>query len=136
MKRSIKILHWAPRIITILAILYISLFALDSFSPDLTIWQQIGAFLIHLLPSFLLLAVLIVAWKREYLGGIILISIGLGFSPFIFVHNYKMNQSVWMSLMVILVITVPFIIAGILFIISHHKKKRNPETDPSLNKGI
>lgn len=131
MKRNMKILHWAPRIITILAILFISLFALDSFAPGLTIWQQIGAFIIHLIPSFLLLAVLFVAWKREYLGGIILMLIGLGFSPFIFVHNYKMNQSVWMSLTVILVITVPFIIAGILFIISHQKKKRNPETEPS-----
>jgi len=125
MKTSIKILHWAPRIICILAILFISLFALDSFSPDLTIWQQIGAFLIHLIPSFLLLALLIVAWKWEFIGGIIFILIGLGFSPFIFMHNYKMNQSVWMSLTIILVITVPFIIAGILFIMSHRKKKKN-----------
>ena len=125
MKTSIKILHWAPRIICILAILFISLFALDSFSPDLTIWQQIGAFLIHLIPSFLLLALLIIAWKWEFIGGIIFILIGLGFSPFIFVHNYKMNQSVWMSLTIILVITMPFIIAGILFIVSHHKKKKN-----------
>lgn len=125
MKTSVKILHWAPRIICILAILFISLFALDSFSPDLTIWQQIGAFLIHLIPSFLLLVLLIVAWKREFIGGIIFTLIGLGFSPFIFVHNYKMNQSVWMSLTIVLVITVPFIIAGILFIMSHRKKKKN-----------
>jgi len=125
MNTSIKILHWTPRIICILAILFISLFALDSFSPDLTIWQQIGAFLIHLIPSFLLLVLLIVAWKREFIGGIIFTLIGLGFSPFIFVHNYKMNQSVWMSLTIVLVITVPFIIAGILFIVSHSKKKKN-----------
>lgn len=125
MKTSVKILHWSPRIICILAILFISLFALDSFSPDLTIWQQIGAFLIHLIPSFLLLVLLIVAWKREFIGGIIFTLIGLGFSPFIFVHNYKMNQSVWMSLTIVLVITVPFIIAGILFIVSHSKKKKN-----------
>ena len=125
MKTSIKILHWAPRIICILAILFISLFALDSFSPDLTIWQQIGACLIDLIPSFLLLAVLIVAWKLEFIGGIIFTLIGLGFSPFIFVHNYKMNQSVWISLTIVLVITVPFIIAGILFIVSHSKKKKN-----------
>ena len=125
MKTSVKILHWAPRIICILAILFISLFALDSFSPDLTIWQQIGAFLIHLIPSFLLLVLLIVAWKREFIGGIIFTLIGLGFSPFIFVHNYKMNQSVWISLIIVLVITVPFIIAGILFIVSHSKKKKN-----------
>lgn len=113
MKTSVKVLHWTPRIICILAILFISLFALDSFSPDLTIWQQIGAFLLHLIPSFVLIFVLIVAWKWEFIGGIIFTLIGLGFSPVIFLHNYKMNQSVWISLSII------------LFIMSHNKKKKN-----------
>lgn len=124
MKTRIKVLHWTPRIICILAILFISLFALDSFSPDLTIWQQIGAFLIHLIPSFVLLALLIVAWKWEYIGGIIFIIIGLGMSPFIFNHNYNMNHSVGMSLGIILMITFPFIVVGVLFIISYFMKKR------------
>ena len=125
MKTSIKVIHWTPRIICILAILFISLFALDSFSPDLTIWQQIGALLIHLIPSFVLLILLIVAWKWEFIGGIIFTLIGLGFSPFIFMHNYKMNQSVWMSLTTILIITTPFVIVGILFTVSHSMKKKN-----------
>jgi cytochrome b561 len=101
------------------------MFALDSFSPGLTIWQQIGAFLIHLIPSCILVALLIVAWKWEYVGGIIFIVIGLGFSPVIFIHNYNMNHSVWMSLGIILAITVPFVIVGVLFIVSHIKKKKN-----------
>ena len=125
MKTSIKVLHWTPRIICILSILFISLFALDSFSPDLTIWQQIGDFLMHLIPSFVLLILLIIAWKWEFFGGIIFALIGLGFSPFIFMHNYKMNQSVWHSLTTILIITMPFVIVGILFIVSHNKKKKN-----------
>ena len=125
MKTSIKVLHWTPRIICILAILFISLFALDSFSPDLTIWRQIGDFLKHLIPSFVLIILLIVAWKWEFIGGIIFTLIGLGFSPFIFMHNYKMNQSVWHSLTTILIITMPFVIVGILFIVSHKKKKKN-----------
>lgn len=127
MKKSVKVLHWAPRIICILAILFISLFALDSFRPDLTIWQQTGAFLIHLTPSFVLLAILIFAWKWELLGGIIFILLGIGFSPFIFVKNYNMNHSVWMSIGIIAAITVPFVIVGILFIVSHFKK-RNQES--------
>jgi len=124
MKKPIKILHWAPRILCILAVLFISLFAMDSFTPGHTIWQQLGAFLIHLIPSFILLAFLIVAWKWEYIGGIIFIVIGLGFSPVIFIHNYNMNHSVWMSLSVILAITFPFVVVGILFIWSHKIRKR------------
>ncbi len=124
MGTRLKVLHWTPRVICILAILFISLFALDSFSPDLTIWQQIGAFLIHLIPSFVLLALLIVAWKWEYIGGIIFIIIGLGLSPFIYNHNYNMNHSVGMSLGIILMITFPFVVVGVLFIISYFIKKR------------
>jgi len=123
MKKSIKIFHWLPRIICILAILFVSLFATDAFAPELTIWQQLVAFIIHLIPSFILLAFLIVAWKWEYIGGIIFIIIGLGFSPFVFMHNYKMNDSIWISLGVIFSITIPFVIVGILFIVSHFHKK-------------
>jgi len=104
----------------------ISLFALDAFQPDLTIWQQIGDFLMHLIPSFILTALLLVAWKWEYVGGIIFTIIGLGLSPFVFNHNYNMNHSVWMSLGIILTITIPFVLVGVLFIVSHFQKiKRN-----------
>ncbi len=129
MKKSIKVFHWLPRIICILAILFVSLFAADAFAPGITLWQQLGAFIIHLIPSFILLVFLIIAWKWEYIGGIIFIIIGLGLSPFVFMHNYKMNQSISMSLGIIMSITVPFVIVGILFIISHLLKKKNlPKT--------
>ncbi len=129
MKISINVLHWMPRIICILAILFISLFALDSFGPNLTVWQQIGAFLIHLIPTFVLIALLIVAWKWEYIGGIIFIIIGLGLSPFIFKHNYNMNHSVGMSLGIILMVTFPLVVVGILFIMSYFMKKNLLKTN-------
>jgi hypothetical protein len=125
MKTSVRIFHWLPRILCILAILFISLFAADAFKPGLTIWRQLGDFLMHIIPSFILLALLIVAWKWELIGGLIFIVIGLAFSPFIFMHNYKMNHSVGMSLGIILMITFPFVVVGTLFLISHNKKKKN-----------
>jgi len=124
MKKSTKIFYWLPRLLCILAILFISIFALDAFSPELSLWQQIGAFLMHLIPSFILLALLILAWKKEFIGGIIFIIIGLGLSPIVFSHNYRMNHSVVMSLGIILAITIPFAVVGVLFIISHFKKKK------------
>jgi len=125
MKNSIKVFYWLPRIICIIAILFVSLFAADAFAPELSIWQQLGAFIMHLIPSFILLALLIVAWKWELIGGIIFMIIGLGLSPFVFMHNYKMNHSIGMSLVIILSITIPFVIVGILFIVSHFLKKKN-----------
>jgi hypothetical protein len=128
MGTSVKIFHWLPRILCILAILFISMFALDSFSPERTFWQNLGAFLIHLIPSCVLIALLLIAWKWELIGGIIFTIIGLGMSPFIYSHNFHMNHSVGKSLGVILIITVPFIIVGILFIVSHFMKKKQDKT--------
>jgi len=122
-KKTIKIIHWIPRILCIFAILFVSMFALDTFQPDKTIWQQIGDFIMHLTPSFILLIFLIVAWKRELVGGVIFTLIGIFLTPFIFKMNYNMNHSVSTSLGVIAAITFPFIVVGVLFILSHYLKK-------------
>jgi hypothetical protein len=125
MKTSIKVFHWSPRIICILAILFVSIFATDAFSPGLSIWQQLGGFIIQLIPSFILLAFLFVAWKWELLGGIILLVTGLALSPFIFTLNHNRNHfSVGASLGVVMMITFPFVVVGILFIISNYLKKK------------
>lgn len=126
MKSSIILFHWLPRIIGIAAILFISLFAADAFEPGQTFWQQFNAFLIHLVPSFILTFMLLVAWKWEFVGGILFMLIGLIMTPIVFTINYELNDSFWMSLGIILSITAPFIVVGVLFIISHFlKKKRN-----------
>lgn len=124
MKAAIKILHWLPRLLGILAILFISMFALDAFEPGRTVWQQLGAFLVHMIPSFVLLGILLVAWKWELIGGLIFTVIGLVFTPVIFMHNYRMNGSLWMSTGIVLMITIPFVVVGVLFIMSHYKKKK------------
>lgn len=124
MKMSVKTWYWLPRILCMLAIVFVSLFALDAFSSELSFWQQMGAFLMHLIPSFILLALLILAWKKELIGGIIFMLIGLGLSPVVFSHNYRMNHSIFMSLGIILTITIPFAIVGLLFLISHFKRKK------------
>lgn len=113
-----------------LAIAFISIFALDAFDPKLTLWQQLAAFAIHLIPSFILLLILIIAWKRELLGGIIFLVIALMFTPLIFIHNFRMNHSIWISLAIIATINLPFVLVGILFILNHkRKKKKNPDTE-------
>lgn len=125
MKTSVKVFYWLPRILCILAILFISMFAADAFEPGPSIWEKLGAFFIHLIPSFILIALLIVAWKWEVAGGIVFILLGLGLSPFIYKHNYNMNHSVPMSLGVLLMITFPFVVVGVLFLISNFLQKKN-----------
>ncbi|RZV67140.1 MAG: hypothetical protein EX254_03190 [Flavobacteriaceae bacterium] len=125
MSKTVGLFHWLPRILCILAILFISLFALDAFSHGESTWDQIIGFLMHLIPSFVLIGILLVAWKWEKIGGIIFILLGLGLSPFIFNHNYAMNNSISMSLGIIALITIPFMVVGILFLVSHYRKKKD-----------
>ncbi len=125
MKTSTKVIQWIPRILCILAILFVSLFALDSFSSERTFWQNIAALLMHLIPSFVLLASLIVAWKWEKVGGIILTIIGIILFIAVFELNYKQRHfSLAQSLINVSLLCLPFILAGILFILSHNRKKK------------
>ena len=125
MKKTLALFHWLPRVLCITAILFISLFALDAFDPELSLWQQLATFLIHLIPSFVLGVILLVAWKWEYIGGFIFTVLGLGLSPWVYMMNYQMNHSIGMSLGVVLMITFPFVVVGILFVLSHFLKKKN-----------
>ena len=86
------VFHRLPRIICILAILFVSMFAADAFEPGLTIWQQLGGFFMHLIPTYVLIAALVVAWKWELVGGIVFLVIGLGLSPFVLNLNYNRNH--------------------------------------------
>lgn len=125
MKTSEKLFFWLPRVLCIAAILFISLFALDSFEKGLTIWEQMTRLFMHLIPTFILITFLIIAWKWELAGGIIFTLAGLVMSPFVFQLNHDRNQfSIAQSLNVVLIITVPFIVVGVLFLISYFKKKR------------
>lgn len=123
MRTKRSVLYWAPRILGLTAIGFISMFALDSFEAGQPLTTQLLHFAQHLIPSFILLALLALAWKWEKSGGIAFITIGLLFSPLVYMLNHGRNHfSVAQSLLVVLIITVPFIITGALFLLSHSKR--------------
>ena len=118
-----KIIRWLPRLLCIGAILFISMFALDAFEPGKPFGQQLLDFMMHLIPTSILLLLLWVAWKKPFIGGILFASIGIVTSPFVYNLNYNRTHSVMMSLSIILMITVPFIVVGVLFLVSHKRDK-------------
>lgn len=123
--------QWIPRGITILAILLVSMFAADAFQSGFTFWQNLWALFVHLIPSFVLLIILIIAWKWELLGGLLFILVGVGMSPFIYRHNVNVNHfTVAASMKVLLIITFPFVVAGVLFIISHVRRRKQQDRLP------
>ncbi len=119
-----NVLQWIPRILAILAILFVMMFSLDVFGGNEPIYMQLVGFLIHNIPAFVLMAALAIAWKREFLGGLIFIGLGTALSIFVFILNYNRNHSALISLGIILMVAFPFVVAGILFIFSHNLTKK------------
>lgn len=63
-----KIIHWAPRIAALLIIFFVGLFSLDVFGTGAPALEVLVGFLMHNLPSIIMLVLLIVAWKRPVVG--------------------------------------------------------------------
>lgn len=63
-----RLLYWSPRMLSIAFAIFLSLFALDVFSEVHGFWQTVLAFSIHLIPAMVIIAVLIVAWRWEWIG--------------------------------------------------------------------
>ncbi len=118
MENSLATLRWSARLLCVLSILFVSFFALDAFDKRFTLWQQLSDFLIHIVPSLILVGMLIVAWKWELLGGVIFITASLILAPIIFKLNYDMNHSASTSAAIILLIVAPFFFCGVLFVLS------------------
>ncbi len=69
---TIKLLTWTPRVLGVLFILFVSMFSLDVFAEGYTPLETAIAFLMHNLPSFVMLVALLLAWykKWEWAGAI------------------------------------------------------------------
>ena len=77
MNNNTKFIFWTPRILSIMFIVFLSLTSLDVFSSESTPWQIAVGLFMHNIPVLVLLAVLIISWKREIVGGIAFILAGL-----------------------------------------------------------
>ena len=109
-----KIIHWSPRILGIAFVLFLSIFSFDVFL-EYNGWSAILPFLIHLVPSFILLAVVIIAWKYDLVGAVVF----FGFAIFyIFEIGFYRHWSWYVGIL------FPAIIIGALFLSSWLWKRK------------
>jgi hypothetical protein len=66
-----RILRWSPRVLALTFGAFITLFALDAFSESNGFVEMLVGFIIHLLPTFLVLGIVMISWKREWIGAIL-----------------------------------------------------------------
>ncbi len=69
-------LLWTPRVLGLVFAAFISIFALDVFGEAHGFWQTARALLIHLIPTAILLGLLALSWRWEWVGGILFPTLG------------------------------------------------------------
>ena len=113
-------LFWTPRILTILFILFLALFALDVFGNGYTFWQTIGALFLHLIPNFILIIILIIAWKHELVGAIAFALAGLAYIVTLITRsNFQLYMLSWSF-----IIAGPAFAIAVLYYLNYKNKKR------------
>jgi hypothetical protein len=109
---SRRALFWTPRALSIVFIAFLSLFAMDVFGEHLGLWRTVLALTMHLIPSFVLIAVLVLAWRWEWIGAALYAAAGLMYVMWVVSMSRPVPPA--MRLIWILMIAGPaFVIAGL-----------------------
>lgn len=122
-----KFFYWTPRALSILFILFLTLFSFDVFGTGATFWQTALAFLMHNIPVFILLIVLIISWRHEIVGGLAFILAGLAYLIITLTTALK-NGFEWYYLAWIAQISGIAFFIGILFLVGWFKRKKSTKT--------
>ncbi len=109
------ILYWCPRILSILFTAFITLFALDVFEEGYAFGELLVALFMHLVPTFLIIIAIVVGWKREWIGAVLFIGLAIFY---ISMTAFRMHWTVY------LVIPLPLLIIGILYLLSWEQRKK------------
>ena len=70
-------LFWTPRVLGILIAGLLTLLSTDVFAEGYPFWQSILGFLIHMLPAFAVILVIVLAWRWEWVGALGFIAFGV-----------------------------------------------------------
>jgi hypothetical protein len=116
---SKRALFWAPRALSIAYVAFLSLFAMDVFDEHLGFWPTVLALTMHLIPSFVLIVALILAWRREWIGALLYAVAGLLYV--IWVASISRPISPVMRLNWVLIIAGPAFLIAVLFLMNWFK---------------
>jgi len=114
---SARFLLWAPRVAGVLFAGFLGLFALDAFGAGEPLSRTIPAFLIHLIPAYLVLGVVAIAWRFEWVGALACVALAIGYGVLV---KWRMD---WVA-----GISGPLLFLALLFFWSwrHHDELHAP----------
>lgn len=97
---------WLPRILSILCALYFGVFSFSVFGQGIGTLKPLLLFLVHNIPTAVVIFITIISWKRSWLGGVSFFLLSI---IFFFWHPDKSNS---------LLAVLPLLLIGVLFTIN------------------
>lgn len=76
LKPGFQLLYWSPRVICIIFAAFTMLFSFDVFNENKGFWETAIALLMHNIPMFVMIFILIISWRWEWFGGILFSLLG------------------------------------------------------------
>jgi hypothetical protein len=76
-QRVSAFVYWAPRVLSIMFIAFLALFSLDVITPESSLKEIIVGLIMHNIPVFIMIIVLVIAWKHEIVGAIAFLLAGV-----------------------------------------------------------
>lgn len=122
-----KFIFWAPRILSIIFILFLALFSLDVFDMKLDFWGTVVGLFMHNIPSMILLIILLISWKHEIVGAVAFILAGLLHIGILLTTRLMSSPEPWYQFFWSLTISGPAFLIGVLFLVGWFKKKRTTQ---------
>jgi hypothetical protein len=113
---SARLVPWIPRVLGVLVSVFIGMFALDAFSGGKPFVQALPDFLIHLVPAFILLALVLASFQRPLVGGVAFTGLAI-----LYAVTMSRGRLDWM-----LTISGPLLVVGALFLWSWRQRGRMP----------
>jgi len=113
-----KLLRWTPRILSIGLVALLYMLSLDVFEFDAHWTEILIGFLIHNIPAFILTLVIILSWKRPWIGSIAFAIAGLFYIIFMMI---RMGSE---AISAILILSVPSLISSALYFLDYRQIKK------------
>ena len=115
-KRAPGIIFWPPRIFASLFVIFLVIMSLEGLSARMSWQQYLNGLFVNNIPTLIVMAILLVSWEIEIVGGLAFLLIGAGYY---FYADSLTGMQFWLpEIPWNLSIIIPTLVIGFLFIIN------------------
>jgi hypothetical protein len=114
-KKLESFLHWLPKVLTIIFILFLAMLSADIFDSQLGFWGTVLGLFMHNIPVLFLIVTLILAWRKPIIGAVV-----FSLMAIIYIVWALSNE---MGMWAFNPVPLFAILLGVLFWVSHKRSK-------------